>query len=66
MVRFSLPKSGTTLVEKILDILPYVRLNNSFYKFTLLVKKSMTMEFLTIISIILPMINLFFKNTYSL
>lgn len=27
-----LPKSGTTLVEKILDILPYVRLNNSFYR----------------------------------
>ena len=27
-----LPKSGTTLIEKILDILPYVRLNNSFYR----------------------------------
>ena len=25
-------KSGTTLIEKILDILPYVRLNNSFYR----------------------------------
>ena len=27
-----LPKSGTTLIEKIIDILPYVKLNNSFLR----------------------------------